>query len=83
MANHVNYRRRVVRDPRFMSSRSYYKGASDSHAYEKREWNQYVRRDARRFCRDFYRLSHILFSGYPEWESVRAPVVQTKKPYMD
>jgi hypothetical protein len=83
VANHANYRRRIIRDARFRTSRSYNKGAGDSRAYEKREWNQHVRRDARRFCRDFYRLNHILFSGYPEWESVRAPVVPIKKPYMD
>jgi hypothetical protein len=83
MANHKNYRRRILRDARFRTSRSYCKGAGDSREYEKMEWNQYVRQEGRRFCRDFYRRNCILYSGYPEWENVRDPVVQTKKPYMD
>ena len=83
MANHKNYRRKILRDSRFTRSRCPYRGTQGSCVYEKQEWNQYVRRDARRFCRDFYRRNHILFSGYPERERVIAPVVETKKPYMD
>ena len=83
MANRKDYRRKILRDSRFRGSRSYCKGTNDSRRYEKQEWNQYVRQEAQRFCRDFYRLNHILFSGYPEVEEVKAIVVATKKPYMD
>jgi hypothetical protein len=83
MSSHKNYRRKLVLDSRFRGSRSYCKGTNDSRKYEKSEWNQHVRQEGRRFCRDFYRLNHILYSGYPEREQVKQPVVPGKKPYMD
>ena len=83
MANHKNYRRKIIRESRLRVSHCPFKGKNGSFAYEKREWNQYVRQGARRFCRDFYRLNHILFSGYPEYEAVKGPVVYNKRPWLD
>ena len=83
MANHVNHRRKILRDPRFRASDSYYKGVNQSRKYEKQEWNQHVRRDGHAFTRDFYRRNHILFSGYPERDEVLEEVVVTKRPWVD
>ena len=85
MANHVNHRRKILRDPRFRASDSYCKGANQSRKYEKQEWNQHVRRDGRRLCAELLTLykavthSLVAFRGYPR----REVVVYNLRPWMD
>ena len=66
-----------------VSRRKPCKGAHESHASHKRAWNATVRASARRYCRDFYRLNVILYSGYPEYENVPEPVPVKVRPYID
>jgi hypothetical protein len=48
MANHKNYRRKIVRDSRFMDDDSYHQSPGDSEVWKKSHLNRHARRLAQK-----------------------------------